>query len=443
MSQIEHWMMFGTFAEQRYFIYPTQSTYTGAIVNAHMVAHATAGIAGFLQEKAGMSFGYIIDPVTHAFQHDPSFILNNEGGVKSSINKLANEYGEPITGSVGQKAISPDDFSDEHLFKAFTERVLSFQKDKLSEKMKESDVAKYFTDESDFHPKALVAPYFYLNEVTAEYWLEVNIRAIDLAKETNSTDIIYASIVISQGLLSNRVELDKLIGRYADSQADGFIVWVDDLNEQEAGISELQSLVHLGQGLRGSDKQKSVINLHGGFFSIAASGEAGEYAFSGVTHGPEFGEYRGVVPVGGGIPIARYYIPKLHSRIRFREALNLFRRKGWLASAQAFHDNVCNCSECRDVLSGNADNFNLFGESTPKERRSRGGNLVRIDFPTNDAKIRCLKHYLNCKDAEYKNAEKSKQDLRKEFDEGVELFKDILGLDGVSHLLAWKKALDL
>ena len=79
---VDHWMTFGTFAEQRYFIYPSPDTYTGVIINANMVAHAPSGLAAFLLEKTRKDFPYIIDPLTHAFQHDVSILLDDKGSNK-------------------------------------------------------------------------------------------------------------------------------------------------------------------------------------------------------------------------------------------------------------------------------------------------------------------------------------------------------------------------
>ncbi len=59
------------FAEQNFFAYPTPDTYQGVIINANMAAYAPAGIAAFLLEKTAAKTRYVVDPLTHAFQHDP------------------------------------------------------------------------------------------------------------------------------------------------------------------------------------------------------------------------------------------------------------------------------------------------------------------------------------------------------------------------------------
>src|SRR5439155_1265305 len=149
---------------------------------------------------------------------------------------------------------------------------------------------------------------------------------------------------------------------------------------------------------------REVINLHGGYFSVLAAGKLGNGAMSGVCHGPEFGESRAVVPVGGGIPIARYYLRHLHTRVRYRDALRYLRLKGWLIDAATFHVNVCDCEECVATLSGDPANFIKYGTGTAKEVR-RGGGITRIEYPSGETKLRCLKHYLQKKKFEYQFAD--------------------------------------
>src|SRR5688572_29212992 len=126
---IEHWMMFGTFAQQNFFEYPKRGTYHGVILNANMVAYAPGGLAAFLQEKRA-SGNYIIDPLTHAFQHDPTFIADGEGEVKSSIRALASHYGNPVATLVGQRPLRPSDLNKAALRK-LVENCIEFQRDHL------------------------------------------------------------------------------------------------------------------------------------------------------------------------------------------------------------------------------------------------------------------------------------------------------------------------
>lgn len=439
---IDHWMLFSTFAEQRHFEYPKVGTYQGVVINANMAAHAPAGLAAFLLEKtAGMK--YIVDPLTHAFQHDPEVVHNSEGETKSSVRSLAEAYGDPVSDKVGFSPLLPRHFDRENILEGFTARCLAFQRSHLKEYMAQSDAAKYLDDEAATPPYAVVAPYFYLTETNYKEWLPVSKRAVEAASAVLGLpreERLFASVVVSQGVLLDPEVRGEISRAFAGLPVDGYLLWVDSLDEQSASGTELRGLLHIARTLRG-DGKREVINLHGGYFSVLAAGVLGRSVFSGVTHGPEFGEFRGVVPVGGGIPIARYYIPKLHARVRYRDALRFFSAKSWLDDANAFHQNVCRCPECQATINGDPSNFQLFGDGTVKNVRRRNG-IVRIEYPTNETKLHCLRHYLQRKHLEYSVAYNSKQEeLIKDLVDGIEQYEDVAGMEGVSHLRLWKRIL--
>ncbi len=460
-----HWMMFGTFTEQRHFIYPAMDTYEGVIVNANMAAHARDGIAKFIQTKT-LKQKYIIDPQTHAFQHNPKHIqtdvlvdeVDEETGeeakrksgekkLKHSIEKLVEQYGDPVAALAGKRPVTAKTFEDRKTMEGFTARCIGFQRDFLASRMLGSEDSKYTAFEAEgnenLSPYALIPPYFFMQETTYKEWLHVNTEATNLALQTKSKgEQVFAMIVISKGILGNPEILQQIVAAYRAMKVDGYIVWVDDFAEFAAGSAELRALLKMACGLNKSSDTE-LINLHGSFFSVlATSPKWKRRSFTGVCHGPEFGEHRSVVPVGGGIPIARYYVPDLHQRIRYREAAELLREMDYLKSAKDFYTHVCNCQECRTNIGDKPDeNFVLYGESTPKKRKTRNG-FVRIDYPTVKAKLRCLRHYLQQKNVEYRMAgEASVKDFGKELQKGIERYGQFLGSDATEHLELWKKVL--
>jgi hypothetical protein len=308
--------------------------------------------------------------------------------------------------------------------------------------MEANDAAKYLDDGDCSPPYAVVAPYFYLTETTYADWLPILTRAASYARAfVGDSQKVFVSIVVDQGVLVDESARETIDQAFAEVAVDGFVVWADNLDEQAASILELSGWLDLVQRLR-NDGSREVINLHGGYFSILAAGAVGRGRyFTGVTHGPEFGEFRGVVPVGGGIPIARYYIPRLHSRVRYRDALRILNEMEYLKDAMTFHEEVCKCEMCRKVISGNIENFALFGDSTVKSVRRKHG-IVRIDFPTGDTKLRCLSHYLQRKKLEYDAANTlGSAKLLAELEDGVERYKEAAGLEAVSHLRVWHRVL--
>ncbi len=460
-----HWMMFGTFNEQRHFIYPSEDTYEGIFINANMAAHAPDGIAKFIQTKTAQQ-KYIIDPQTHAFQHNPKHIktdilikvIDEETGketkqktgekkIKQSIEKLIEQYGEPVVSVAGKRPVTPTTFSNNQILKGFTDRCLKFQRDFISSRMVESEDSKYTSFEAEgeqsLSPYALIPPYFYMQETTYKNWLPVNMESIKIAlKEKSANEKIFVMLVLSQGILTKPDVLKEVIAAYQKVPVDGYVIWVDDLAEFEAGSTELTSLLDVACDLN-KKRDKEVINLHGSFFSVLATSEKWKKrSFTGVCHGPEFGEHRGVVPVGGGIPIARYYIPFLHQRIRYREAADFLREIGYFKSAEIFYENVCNCQECRNNIQDNPDeNFILYGDSTPKKRKTKNG-FVRIDYPKTPTKLHCLRHYLQRKNLEYKLAlGASLESIRQDLQRGIEDYAEILGSGATEHLELWEQVL--
>ncbi len=437
--KIDHWMTFSTFAEQRFFVYPAPGAYKGVIINANMAAHAPAGIAAFLLERT-QSMSFIIDPLTHAFQHEIKYIMSGED-IKSSIKKLAEEYKEPFSETVGIKPIQPSDFNGKS--KKRKEMVLScidFQRNKLQSSKKENEVDKYLSEsERSLKPYALIAPYFYLTEINCEGWLSLMKEcAADALSIKKDNEKIFAAIVVSQGVLGNKDIVEKIISDFP--KVDGFLVWIDNFDEQSASMHQLKSFFRLCKKLK--ERSNEVINLHGGYFSVLMAGNLGNSALSGVAHGPEFGEYRSVIPVGGGIPVAKYYIPKLHARVKYRDALGIFNKFGWLKDHTAFYKNVCSCALCKEVILNNTDNFTKFGHTTVKvfKRRER---TVRLEYPIRETKEICLKHYLNVKKEEYKkSAELSRENLLSDLKKNQEIFEPAVGIDFVGYLEKWRRSLE-
>jgi len=71
-----HLVRFGTAADQKFLLGDFLSTYDQLVINANMVAHMTSALASFLSVRA-KNKPYLIDPQTHAFQHDISHLESN------------------------------------------------------------------------------------------------------------------------------------------------------------------------------------------------------------------------------------------------------------------------------------------------------------------------------------------------------------------------------
>lgn len=439
---VKHFMMFSTFAEQRHFIYPSEQTYDGVIFNANMVAHAPGGLTGFLVTRTSQ-LSYFIDPLTHAFQHAPSVILKDgTSEIKKAFDTLASAYGSPIREKAGKHSVVPEDFNDPVILRKFVQNVLEFQRTQISKRAAEHNDTKYY-DENElaiFNPSALVAPYFFIREFERERWLATNVELVESAVEQRIGDeVILAEVVLDRASLFDKEWIKQVANAYNSANPGGYLIWIDEFDEHQASVQELTGFLELCRLLRTNNKP--VTNLHGGYFSILAAGTLGDGALTGVTHGPEFGESRAVVPVGGGLPFAKFYLPQLHERVKYRNMLAILDFKEWNIDAETFHSKVCDCPACKEVLSGDIENFARYGESAPMERRSRTG-IVRIDYPTQEARLRCLKHYLWRKALEYQSADDSRDALIERLEMCVEDLGEVLGFEGIKHILNWKRVFD-
>lgn len=461
MSEIKHILRYGTNADQKYFDGDFESCYNTVAINANMIASSPNTLALFVGKKT-INKPFFIDPISHLFQHSQSYISGASGGIKRSIDNLISSYVKDIIEDeldtqekydFVKSIIKSDNITDEFITD-FTRNILSYQENLVSNGNKSiADYTKYvdFAKEEDpsqkdlqIHqkPEFLVAPYFYIDE---ESWLEKNILFLEKAKSLASDDQkVFAQIVISKrvfdkGLLNTNDLLDKIIEKYKNSSADGFLLWVDDHSEHEEISESLQKYKGIIEGLYSDEKP--VYSLYGGFFSICLSNKELK-ALSGVSHGMEYGESREVVPVGGGIPVAKYYFYPLHKRMNLKDMVDVIRQLK-IETKEQFFEKICDCPMCKEVIK--SDVLNDFQEGYGKSKPStfqRGETLVTMSFSTTETKARSLKHYLYSKKREFAEVEnKTINDIVDRLNKDYEKYKNIVDINNCQQLEEWAQAL--
>jgi hypothetical protein len=410
-----------------------------------MAAHQPSAIAMFITQRvAGKP--YFIDPQTHAFQHDIEFLESNskksesEGKIKRSIQKILDRYGEPLKSQIEEKfSILPEDFNDAKTRREFCERVISFQLEIISDEVKISDAAPYYqflqeegvADFNLFGPNMVVAPYFFMDSVTFEDWLKVNIDcaidSIHVARE--KTTPLGVQIVLSRDILFDREQVERLISEYSAIKPDVFLVWIDSFEEQSASASLLKALVDFLIRLKKTGVP--VVNLYGGYFSVLLFHKD---ILDGVTHSLEYGEQRAVVPVGGGIPVAKYYLPCLHTRMRARDAYRAILALGGLESDTLFFENICDCPQCKKVIKyPETDFLEQYGKMKTSKGRS---------YALPQTKDNSTRHYMWCKQQEFDSAigvEDRIQALKDTCD-NIDL-KRAVGIEYTAHCEKWVQVL--
>jgi len=438
-----HIVRYGTAADQKFMANEFADTYDQIVINANMVAHMPSALRRFLE---GTSKPYFIDPQTHAFQHDIGHLQSDSTeDIKRSIKGLIQAYGEPVLSIVGKRkeSVLPDDFKNTARRVEFCQKVLQFQKDTLPKESEASDVAKYYefaaeeegTSPYSFAPSMVVAPYFYMTAKTFSEWLNINLMCAQDSRDACSGPL-GVQIVISRELLVDRRMRNALCTRYRRLKPDCFLVWVDGLTEQEASEVELGALVDL---LKRLTAEAQVVNLYGGYFSVALKHCGTVPGLSGVTHSMEYGESRGVVPVGGGIPVAKYYYPALHVRLPFRDAVRAARESGGFRSVASFRERVCGCAECVQVTARNPEvDFGVYGKTRPVSFFRRNQPIV-TEYPIQETKEHCVRHYMWCKSQEFRFADCDA--IRSSLAQAHEAFKRVLGLETVAHCNVWQRLL--
>jgi hypothetical protein len=451
-----HLVRFGTAADQGYFLDEFADTYDQIVVNANMLAHMPAAMATFLSVRARKPF--MIDPQTVAFQHEVGHLLSTSkksaGEIKKSWRRLIRSYGNPVERAIVSKSrpILPDDFSSDKECRDFCSRVVAFQSDELANEFQsgeDADYVKFLAEEEGadnlVSPSLIVAPYFFLNAQFFDEWLDVNLRCLKSGREAlekgRNRRPLAAQLVISQEVLLADEMRSKLIKTYHGSGAkpDVFLLWVDSLNEQELSVHELNAYVSLVQGL--AEGGHAVVNLYGGYFSVAAARfGALKNKLVGICHGLEYGESKPVVPITGGVPVAKYYLPSVHARLPARVSTRAIRELGGFKNAETFRQRICNCRVCKSVIRGNpAQEFSRFTD-TKVSAFWRSGRRVAMEFPTAETSDNCAQHYMWRKHVEYTEAttiEKVCTGLKSGFDN----LKTPIGLEFVGHCAIWPKVL--
>lgn len=426
----KHWLRYGTPAEQKHF--DLKEYYDGVAINGNMVAYSPKALGGFV---VALRKPFFIDPQTHAFQHEIETVLNDSGVPKASIANLAKYYGTEDVLSQ-KKALGPSDLASPEKKNDFVGKVIDFQTNIFQEKILASEDGKYVefaisngggkVATEIFQPSFVIPPYFYLDLTNFDSWLPMNIELAMVAAAKFPKLEMAAQLVLDKSVLLDKEKCKKIVEAYSKISIKRILLWVDAFAEDEAEESELSAFIDLVQSL--ALKSKEVYNVYGGYFSILLTKI--ENGLAGVSHGLEYGESRAVVPVGGGIPMAKYYYPPIHKRIKYPELVKILLSKNWMdgANNSDFHDQVCACKQCRNIPQ--------FGESFPVRR-----GKVTLYYPTQAAKNHSLRHYLINKKKEFEFLSSDWEKVLGQLASANKEYSGLLGPAEVGHLGRWSRAI--
>lgn len=427
-----HFMRFGIHSEKQFFLHQFRQSYDAVALNGNLLAYSLKGvcsfISGLLNEKP-----YFIDPITHAFGHHPQYISRQEENgklvPKPAIKSLAQEYGEPATTYLGIRGLSPDDF-DKTIAENFTEKVLNFQQNIISLGLEKTEDAKYL-DVDAKTPCFLIAPYFYLGSNSVDIWIDLNLKFIDIAVQKGRELPIFAEILIANDAFLDSEIRDFLVSKYAGCPANGIVLWVESFSEHSASKRSLKGYRSFVEKL--AESEKKIIIMYGGYYSTILH----KYGVTSVCHGPGYGEEREVTPVGGGLPRPKFYYPKMHMRLPYREVA--FALSGSdINSIEKYYKYVCDCPICHEVLGNDFSRFLAYGESKSGVRKDG----IAFEYATTAAKKIATAHYILNKQFEFdfvKNEDK--MTIAKKIESEYKYMKDLFGINEAAHLKVWYEAL--
>ena|SRR2546425_233884 len=378
------------------------STFHGLVVPAHLAADQSESLPAFLRR---LGKPYFVDPMTFAFAVEGADLTNTRGdALKRSYSKLVARYHWPREIDFMSEQVSAGDFEEspgglESSMEEFVNSVLDLQSS-LSELDEETrryeQIALGFgaelfpSRETASGPEFLVAPYFFFSDYEDPGYA-LTVTAARKAVELNPNNRIFGLLAMSSEFLQ-RYDFAQLL---EDIQfLRGVIIWIDGFNDQLRNERELTAFRRLVRALA---RDREVINLYGGRFSmlLASDGLAG-YA-SGVC----YGESKVQVAISGGVIPPRYYASLPLMKLAQADTLRFLKTQ----------DDLCDCEICQEVLS------EIEGKTPGWQDR-----FVRRLFPPagegrNEADVRLKRHFLQSSNHEQRSfsemtAEATLEDLR-------------------------------
>lgn len=188
---------------------------------------------------------------------------------------------------------------------------------------------------------------------------------------------------------------------YIDSDFEYFFIWINDFSSWDCSREKKQCFCELLGVL--NEMGKKPIMAYGGYDSIFLCNKDVKPRLYVVAQSVGYGEARAITPVGGGLPVNKYYFRPLHKRMRFDEALNILIDTGYFDDAKTddvhaadYYKNICDCEQCHEVIQNDINNFTVYNESVPYIVKARFGNITR-NCPTQEAALVAAFHFLYSK----------------------------------------------
>lgn len=380
---------------------------SAVIFNATIVAYSSSAVADLVSVHKNQ---YIIDPQTHIYQHDISAIQTTDKKGNIAIKKSVDKYLDLLPHNLKELylsnggRLSPTEIGNE--MDVLARSVYDFETKYVKKYIEGKEYDKYLSYVNiGPEPQAVIAPYFAIKSLYSDSvildWMSLNrIAAEKFASINASAYPIGVQIVLEKEILEKNVFIDSIKSTYGEIGAEYAFIWVDEFNtfdatpSQQTGFKEL--LIALTEiGIK-------PVMAYGGYDCVMLCNKDIPYKMFGVAHSVGYGETRAITPVGGGVPVNKYYFPPLHNRMSMSRVSELLRQNGYftmdkISACQKFYSSICECKQCKTVIKDNIDNFNCYNESIPFTIKGR----ITRNRPTTDASLIAAMHFMNVKMAEW------------------------------------------
>ncbi len=413
-------LRYNTGTDKKAFI-AFKNNFDAVIFNATIVAYSGSAIADLVSVYKNQ---YIIDPMTHIMQHDIMALMSKDKKTgKYSIKKSVINYLKLLPNKImsiietEQRPLSTaeiEDVMDELIIK-----VYNFETGYVDTFIKEKEYDKYLKYANiGPQPKVIIAPYFMLKkdmdiEEIKQYFI-LNKKSLDKFashSETQSKSYeVAAQLVIDREILKYPYLLDLIKDTYNSMKYEYVFIWINDFSTFDCSKEEKEVFYHLIKDLNNLGKKP--LMAYGGYDAILLSHRQMKARLYGTAQSVGYGEARPITPVGGGLPVNKYYFGPLHRRMRFDEALNILMKAGYFSSERSnaehaldYYQNICKCAQCKEIIQDDIDNFKAYNESIPYTVNARYGEIKR-NRPTTEATLIAAFHFLYCKIDEWDQLEK-------------------------------------
>lgn len=438
MSDALKLLRYNTGTDKKVFV-KFKNDFDAVIFNSTILAYSGSAITDIVSIHKNK---YIIDPQTHIFQHDISTIStrNKKGeiNIKASVTKYFDKISCKLTQIIESEKRSVTISEAQENQEELVDKVYEFQTSYINQFLDKKEYSKYLKFTNNFPtPKLIIAPYFMLkNEYSNEElneWLKLNKdMIIKFYNLNNDKEEIAAQIVLDKKVLTNSSIINFIKETYRDTPCSYIFIWISDFNSFDATKEQREAFYKLLEVFKKIDKKP--IMTYGGYDAIFLCNKDITNRLYGVAQSVGYGEKREITPVGGGMPVNKYYFYPLHMRLRFGDASQILLDSGYFSNQKSnsddtkdYYKNICDCKMCKDTIKQDINNFNLYNASKAYEMKSKNDVGIQRLRPTTEASYIAAMHFLGCKKKEWDFINNQPlEDIKKSLLENYNLYEQIL-----------------